>query len=490
MQRSVRARARVMSTVLLAAVWVAVATAVVIAGIFAFWRVRSAIRVWRAGARRLRASSAAVWRDPGTVEALDLHAGSGGPDGAPLPPFTFVAEHADGSQPCVSVRDARGRRWRVKWGVEVQAETLATRLVWAAGYFVETTYFVREGRIDGVPALQKASASIDPDGRFEHARFELDDEAIKHFDEHSWAWNDNPFVGTRELNGLKIVMMWLSNWDAKDVRDVARGSNTAIFEYEVPRKGHKRPAREARYLIIDWGGTFGRWGNVVTRGRWDYEGFAAQNEAFVQGCEAGIVRFGYSGQRTADIADGIRLSDVEWLMRILGRLTDAQIASAIEASGGTPDEVSGFTRALRDRLDRLSAVGATARPSCNLSGFASVKTMLMPLEAARLRNSPGARRAAAARLGPGRRRGGTARRRSAPAGQLLPDPAPDARRRAARGDAAAGRCGGRVAGERSPPLLSPDATRRVGGPRRSATARGAGRRSPHAPAAEGAVIHV
>ena len=118
---------------------------------------------------------------------------------------------------------------------------------------------LHEGRIDGAPALQRAADCLDEQGRFRHARFELDEAGvIKHFDEHSWAWNDNPFVGTRELNGLKIVMMWLSNWDAKDVRDVARGSNTAIFEYPG-RHGF----REARYLIIDWGGALGRWGSIV-----------------------------------------------------------------------------------------------------------------------------------------------------------------------------------------------------------------------------------
>ena len=120
----------------------------------------------------------------------------------------------------------------MKWGHEVQVESLATRLAWAAGYFVETTYYVGAGEIVNPGTLQRASQNIDADGRFRDARFELDeDDVIKHFDEHSWAWNDNPFVGSHELNGLKIVMMWLSNWDAKDVRDVARGSNTAIFEY-------------------------------------------------------------------------------------------------------------------------------------------------------------------------------------------------------------------------------------------------------------------
>src|SRR5574341_1488208 len=115
---------------------------------------------------------------------------------------------------------------------------------------------------------------------------------LKHFDAHSWAWNDNPFVGTRELNGLKILMMLLSNWDNKDVRDVHRGSNTAIFEYPIDsiatssksrsRSGPSAATVEARYLIIDWGAALGAWGNnVVQRGRWDAKAYAEQSEIFV-----------------------------------------------------------------------------------------------------------------------------------------------------------------------------------------------------------------
>ena len=334
--------------------WTAFAIAIgVIAGamaVHAFWRVRSRIRIWQAPDEPIHSVLAAIWRDPGDVAQLDLAAGPGGKSGVPLPPFTFVEEHLTGSQPCLSVRDARARTWRVKWGNEVQVETLATRLAWAAGYFVETTYYVTEGRIDNAGTLQRAAERIDATGQFRQARFELDEnDVIKHFDEHSWAWNDNPFVGTRELNGLKIVMMWLSNWDAKDLRDVARGSNTAIFEY--PLRGGRR---EARYLIIDWGGALGRWGNVMQRGRWDCEGFAAESDRLVEGVDGTFVRFGYTGQRTADIADGIRVSDVRWLMKTLSQLTDAQIAEAVVASGGTPDEATCFTSALRSRLQRLA----------------------------------------------------------------------------------------------------------------------------------------
>ena len=333
-------------------IWVVSGVAVGTTGVYTFWRVRGMVQVWRAPDRPLYSVQAVIWRHPGDVSRLDLAAGPGGPEGAPRPPFRFIEEHFTGSQPCVSVRDAHGLVWRIKWGDEVNAEALATRLAWAAGYFVETTYFVAKGRVEGATDLQRAATCVDANCEFRDARFELDEQGVtKHFEEHSWAWNDNPFVGTRELNGLKIVMMWLSNWDAKDVRDVARGSNTAIFEYPLASG-----LREARYLITDWGGAFGRWGSVVRRGRWDCHAFEAETPSFVAGVDGDFVRFGYTGQRTADIAEGIRVSDVQWLLQALGALTEAQIAAAVEASGGTPEEVTVFSRALRARLDRLAGL--------------------------------------------------------------------------------------------------------------------------------------
>jgi hypothetical protein len=291
-----------------------------------------------------------IWRDPGDVHRLDIASGPGGSDGAPAPPFHFAEEHLTGSQPCVAVVDARGRRWRVKWGDEVRSENVAVRLAWACGYFAETTYFLADGTIEGADGLQRARNCIGPDRRFSEARFELEDPAVRMlFEEHSWAWNDNPFLGTRELHGLKVMVMLLSNWDTKDRRDVARGSNTAIFEHRLSRW-----RREARYLITDWGGSMGRWGgNIVTRGRWDPEGFAAQTPQFVTGVENGMVLFGYAGQRTADVSSGIRVEDVRWLYRYLGRITDGQLLDALKASGGSQEDAGSFARSLRDRIDQL-----------------------------------------------------------------------------------------------------------------------------------------
>ena len=334
-----------------------IATLAIAAGIVSLrvlWRVRGVYLIRRAGPRRLRSDRHLIWRDPGDISQLNLLHGPGGADTQPVGPFRFVEEHVSGSQPCVSVIDARGRRWRIKWGDEVRSENFAIRLVWACGYFSETTYFVRSGTIDGAESLGRARQCIGSDRGFTEARFELEDPGVrKHFEEHSWAWNDNPFVGSRELNGLKVLTMLLSDWDTKDRRDVARGSNTAIFEHRTHRF-----RREAHYLIADWGGSMGRWGaNIVTRGRWDPAGFEAQTPAFVRTVENGLVRFGYAGQRTADIAEGIRVADVRWLHQFLGRLTDPQIRDALAASDASEEEAARFTRALRSRIDQLGRAG-------------------------------------------------------------------------------------------------------------------------------------
>ena len=327
-------------------------TAVVIACVYLFWRAKSVFMVKFAGPPPQRAHRKRIWRDPGAVEQLDFKAGPGGPSGAPALPFQFVEEHSTGSNPCLSVRDARGRVWRVKWGDEVRSETFATRLAWAAGYFVEVAYFIPEGLIEGAAELERARECVGEDCKFKDARFELDEEGVtKLFDEHGWAWDDNPFVGTRELNGLKIMLMLTSNWDNKDVRDVARGSNTAIFEYALPGG-----LIEARYLIIDWGATMGKWGSNLFRSKWDAAGYEAQTPEFVTGVENGFVQWNYLGQRTAEAREQISVEDVRWLTGYIGRITDAQLRDGLGASGATPDEIASFTKSIRARLDTLKRI--------------------------------------------------------------------------------------------------------------------------------------
>ena len=337
------------------------------------WRLHGVWRIRRAGPRPILATRHRIWHEVHAREASDLRFGPGGEASAPAPPFEFVEELLSGSHPCVSVRDAKQRLWRMKWGAEAKPETFCVRFAAACGYFAEVTHYVASGRIDGVTTLTRARASVGEDGTFSDARFELEDRAVRTlFDEHSWAWNDNPFVGTKQLDGLKIVVMLLSNWDNKDRRDVSRGSNTAIFEHRISPFAY-----EARYLIIDWGGAMGKWGaTVISRDRWDVEGFEAQTPGFVAGVHDDVIDFGYQGQRTAEIARGIPVDHVRWFYKRARRITEPALREGLLASGATEDEATRFARALMTRIQALyeavvSSKSQEARPD---EGRRTIKT--------------------------------------------------------------------------------------------------------------------
>ncbi len=57
----------------------------------------------------------------------------------------------------------------------------------------------------------------------------------------------NPFVGSREFQGLKVMMLLLANWDIKD-------SNNQIIAVKGTDKD--------RYIISDLGATFGKTGHL------------------------------------------------------------------------------------------------------------------------------------------------------------------------------------------------------------------------------------
>lgn len=292
-----------------------------------------------------------IWTPPGRVERLDLAGGPGGAAGAPRAPFTFIEEDTGGTNPKIKVKDARGAEWGVKWGEEVNSEVFASRLAWAAGYFVEPSYYVAKGTIKGATGLDRAKKFVGPDGSFFAARFERKDKGVtKLGDEQSWRWDQNPFVGSKELNGLKIMMMLVSNWDSKDQRDAGRGSNTKLFVTNT------RAGTETRYVVTDWGGTMGKWGGILRRAKWDCEGFAGQSDDFVKGVKNGMVEFGYSGQHTETIKDGISVADVQWLMAYLGKLSDSQIRAGLRASGASPADEECFVRAIRMRISRLQTI--------------------------------------------------------------------------------------------------------------------------------------
>jgi hypothetical protein len=101
----------------------------------------------------------------------------------------------------------------------------------------------------------------------------------------------------------------------------------------------------------------GKWGtSVVSRGRWDPDGFEAQTPNFVTGVKDGIVQFGYVGQRTADVAYDIPVDHVAWFHKQARHLTEPLLRCGLLASGATEEEAARFARALRERIRQLEQV--------------------------------------------------------------------------------------------------------------------------------------
>ena len=200
--------------------WVAVS---LIGGIRGLCSATGALRseIGRDGGRAKRRYGRArqlIWRDPGrsahSISAPDLG------QSRPSRPSRFLEQtHQRIATVCVGARRARPRVWRVKWGSRGQHRSVLHSPGLGCG-LLRRDDLLRAG---GAPSkahteLQRAPrpASTRTAASRTRGSSSNDKDAVKHFDAHSWAWNDNPFVGTRELNGLKILMMLLSNWDNKD----------------------------------------------------------------------------------------------------------------------------------------------------------------------------------------------------------------------------------------------------------------------------------
>ena len=267
-----------------------------------------------------------LWRAR-DVSKLDLAAG---PGGAAMRPVTrnlrFLKEEKGGWSKKYRVRDSRGREWVAKLGKESQSETAASRLIWAAGYETEITYLVPRVSIPG-------------QGTFTNVRFEARPKGVKRHGE--WVWEDNPFSGTRELDGLKVLMVLVNNWDLKDENNVivnAAGSD------------------ELRYAISDLGATFGKTGGLgplwrLTRSRNDPEDYA--DSKFIDKVKDGYVDFHFTGVNKG-VVEKVKVEHARWIGERLAALTDGQLASIFRAANYTPQETRLLSRVVRARIEELT----------------------------------------------------------------------------------------------------------------------------------------
>jgi hypothetical protein len=295
----------------------------------------------------IRQGRAILWHDPGNVERLDFSYGVGGRDLIPQPPFTFVKEDLSGTTAKVQVRDARDRTWAVRFGPKAGPDVFGSRLAWALGYYVEPTYFVASGNIRGAHDLRRARHFIGADGGFDGGRFQLRSQHPEFLKDVSWAWDQNPFLGTHQLQGLKILVMLVSCWDDKDLHQASKlGSNVGIF----------RDGDRYLFFVDDWGRSMGHTGNRLHRSTWNAADYLKQTPGFVTGAKDGQIEFKYKGQNTGVIRNGISVSDVRWLLTYLDRVTDAQIRAGLLSGGASPDQCDLFGFALRTRIKELQTV--------------------------------------------------------------------------------------------------------------------------------------
>ena len=321
-----------------------------------------AVQAGKAGTAELgHGARAALWRDPSDLAGLNLRYGSGGEDHQPRGTFTFLQEDSEGSNPKFDVRDENGVKWKVKLGAEARPEVAASRLVWAAGYFVTEDYFLEELHVQGLPShLHRGQDLVSPDGTVHNARLKRSMKG--HEKIGTWQWGSNPFVGTREFNGLRVLMALINNWDVKD-------SNNAVYEAK-PSDGSA--AIEKVYLINDLGATFGTTGFTLSvdgsRGNLD----AYKRSKFISRMTPDYLDFGTPSRSNLIEAFNVPVflhrldlrwigrhvsrDDAKWMGQLLGQLSQEQIRDAFRAAGYSPTEVNEFANVVQSRIAELNAL--------------------------------------------------------------------------------------------------------------------------------------
>jgi len=305
------------------------------------------------------ARSGALWVSPDDIQTRNLLYGSGGERREPHGnTFTFEKEDMHGSNPKMDVRDSDGVKWKLKLGTEPRPETAASRLLWAAGYFTTDDYLVKDARIEELPvSLRRGRDLIGPGGEVHDVRLKRNPEGYEKAG--TWRWKQDPFEGTREYNGLRVMMALINNWDLKD-------ENTEILD----RKKKDASGPDEIYLVSDLGSSFGTTAfgfyYVQRKGQLDWyrrSRFATKvTPEYVDFSTPGFppLLFFFSLKeyftRASEHWIGRRVprSDAKWIGGILAQLSHEQICDAFRAGGFSPDEVEGFAAVVEQRIGVLS----------------------------------------------------------------------------------------------------------------------------------------
>jgi hypothetical protein len=297
-----------------------------------------------------RLQSLALWHDPGAIANLNLYYGQGGKQNEPVPPFKFESEDASGTNPKFNVRDRHGTKWRVKLGDEARPEVTSSRLLWAVGYYVDDDYSLDA---DVKDLRLTRGADLAADGHIVDARFEKKPDGEKKIG--IWRWKDNPFTGTKEFNGLRVMMAVMNNWDLKDV-------NNGVYE-------DSKSSRDL-FLVADVGATFGTNGLSWSKGRSRGDLHTFEHSKFIKRKTDAEVDFGtpaaptpieapnikqYAMRRDLEwIGKKIPIADARWIGSLLKQLSHEQLVDAFRAGQFPPEEIEKYVGVVESRINELA----------------------------------------------------------------------------------------------------------------------------------------
>ena len=269
---------------------------------------------------------AQLWSEP--KAGRDLYWGVGGRRLAPDPAasYTVIEIKRTGFSPGYDVKGPDGREWSAKFPPEAPTEVVASRIHWGVGYHQPPIYYVMKWT-----AEKATSPNPQLPARFREKAPKLSGGMEA---KGPWSYYQNPFVGTRELNGLLVLQVMLANSDLKD-------DNNEIYQLREAIEG-----ASTWYVARDIGHTFGRTG-VMDAPRGDVEVF--EKTPFIKGLVNGRVQFEWRGLHDALVED-IKPADVRWICGRLQRLTDAQWQDAFRAGGYPPEDANRFIRRLKQKI--------------------------------------------------------------------------------------------------------------------------------------------
>jgi hypothetical protein len=272
-----------------------------------------------------------LWNEPEDLADRNLLWGSSREDGAPSTAveYTVLALDKTGYSRGYDVRGPDGREWDIKVGNEVQPEIVLSRILWALGYYQPQTYYVTGWRLAGSRKSQG-----------EPARFRLQSD---HMSEGEWEWVENPFTGTRPMQGLIAINLLLNNFDFKT-------SNNRVYRL---RDASAEPVR--RYVVQDLGASLGKPRRLLRGTRNDIEDYEAHG--LIRKVSGSKVQLDYRGGHH-DVLQRLSPADVIWACELLNRLSDAQLDDAFKAADYQPEIRQRYIAKLRSKIREGLALGS------------------------------------------------------------------------------------------------------------------------------------